>query len=252
MYNIHNGYPLPYYPNTPMYSLNDIYRSNHHPYYFGMPVFNPNVSYRWGCSYPCYSNEPTYNTEYFDQFNTQYPNFFDSSEYYSRSNFVQDPEGTTQTNIIDLIDYGPEPFVVNIDDATEQNNNFRTALWTGSYLQLTLMSIEVGSEIGLENHPNTDQFIRVESGKGLVRMGDNENNLNFEERISDDFAIIIPAGKWHNIINTGSKPLKVYSIYAPPNHPHSIVNKTKADSETAEEQQHSFINSDTNIKRNYW
>lgn len=130
-----------------------------------------------------------------------------------------------------LKDYGPEPYVVNIEDATLQNENFRTALWTGDNLQVTLMSIDVGEEIGLEIHPNVDQFIRIEEGKGLVKIGDCKDKLNFKEKISDDFAIMIPAGKWHNIINTGNKPLKLYSIYAPPEHPHGTIHKTKADEE---------------------
>ena len=131
-------------------------------------------------------------------------------------------------------DYGPQPFVVNIEEVTKQNNTFRTALWTGSHLQLTLMSIPVGGEIGLENHPNLDQFIRIEEGQGLVQMGDRKDFLNIQQRVSDDFAIIIPAGKWHNLINTGNKPIKLYSIYAPPEHPRGTVHLTKADSDAAE------------------
>ena len=91
------------------------------------------------------------------------------------------------------------------------------------------MSIDVGEEIGVEMHPTTDQFLRVEEGQGIVRMGRNENQFDFEEDVYDDYAILVPAGKWHNIINTGDKPLKIYSIYAPPHHPHGTVQKTKAD-----------------------
>lgn len=133
-----------------------------------------------------------------------------------------------------LKDYGPEPFVINIDQATKQNNTFRTALWTGNHLQLTLMSIRVGEDIGLENHPNLDQFIRIEQGQGLVKMGQSKDNLDFQRRVSGDYAIIIPAGTWHNIINTGNRPLKLYSIYAPPQHPKGTVHKTKADAMAAE------------------
>ncbi|NGX94373.1 MAG: cupin domain-containing protein, partial [Candidatus Afipia apatlaquensis] len=88
--------------------------------------------------------------------------------------------------------------------------------------------------IGLEIHPNVDQFIRVEDGQGLVRMGKNKDRLNFQANVSDEFAIMIPAGTWHNVINTGNKPLKVYSIYAPPQHPHSTVHETKAEAEAEE------------------
>ena len=128
-------------------------------------------------------------------------------------------------------DYGPEPFVVNIEKVTKENDTFRTALWTGEHLQLTLMSIPVGESIGLEIHPDTDQFIRLEQGEGLVQMGVNRNNLNFQRRIGRDFAFIIPAGTWHNLINVGNEPLKLYSIYAPPKHPRGTVHVTKADAE---------------------
>lgn len=131
-------------------------------------------------------------------------------------------------------DYGLEPFVINIDKATEENNTFRTTLWTGNNLQLTLMSINVGEDIGLEVHSTGDQFIRIEEGQGLVKMGDSKDNLDFEKKVYDDDAIVIPAGKWHNVINTGDMPLKLYAIYAPPEHPRDTVHKTKADAEAAE------------------
>jgi mannose-6-phosphate isomerase-like protein (cupin superfamily) len=132
---------------------------------------------------------------------------------------------------IDLRDYGPEPFVVNIEDAAEQNRTFRTALWTGNHLQLTLMSINVGEDIGLEVHPNTDQFLRIEEGYGLVMMGDNRDNLYYQRRVCGNYGIFVPAGTWHNLINIGSKPIKLYSIYAPPAHPHGTIHKTKEDEE---------------------
>ncbi|HBD86020.1 MAG TPA: cupin domain-containing protein, partial [Clostridiales bacterium] len=75
-----------------------------------------------------------------------------------------------------LTDYGPEPFAINIEQATKQNNAFRTALWTGNHLQLTLMSISPGEDIGLENHPDNDQFLRIEQGRGLVKMGESKDN----------------------------------------------------------------------------
>ncbi|SEW37321.1 cupin domain-containing protein [[Clostridium] fimetarium] len=132
-------------------------------------------------------------------------------------------------------DYGPKPLVFNINEATKQNNNYRTTIWTGYHLQITLMSIKVGEDIGLESHPNLDQFIRIEQGQGTVLMGDRKNSLNFRAKVYDEYAIVIPAGKWHNLINTGSVPLKLYSIYAPPQHPRGTVHKTKADAEAAEE-----------------
>ncbi|SFG14757.1 Mannose-6-phosphate isomerase, cupin superfamily [Halobacillus alkaliphilus] len=136
---------------------------------------------------------------------------------------------------IQLKDYGPNPFVVDINKATNQNKTFRTALWTGDHLQLTLMSIKPGEDIGLERHPNLDQFLRVEQGQGFVQMGNRKNNLTFTRNVMDDSAIIIPAGTWHNLTNTGNTPLKLYSIYAPPNHPFGTVHTTKAEAIAAED-----------------
>lgn len=125
-------------------------------------------------------------------------------------------------------DYGRKPFVVNINEATKQNNTYRTALWTGNNLQVTLVSLNVGEDIGLEIHPNIDQFLRIEQGQGVVQMGNRRDNLNFVQKVYDDFAILIPAGTWHNLTNTGNIPLKLYSIYAPPQHPYGTVHLTKA------------------------
>lgn len=131
-------------------------------------------------------------------------------------------------------DMGPNPFVVNIEQVTEANDAFRAALWTGRHLQLTLMSIGVGEEIGLEMHPNLDQFLRIEEGQGIVKMGSSRDRLDFELFVREDYAIFVPAGAWHNLINTGSVPIKLYSIYAPPQHPHGTVHFTKAEAEAAE------------------
>ncbi|WP_188206479.1 cupin domain-containing protein [Alkalibacillus aidingensis] len=124
-------------------------------------------------------------------------------------------------------DYGTNPYVVDIAGITKQNNTFRTALWTGEYLQLTLMSIDVGEDIGLELHPDLDQFLRVEQGHGLVQMGDSEHNLDFQAEVRPGYAIFVPAGKWHNLTNLSNVPLKLYSIYAPPEHPYGTVHETK-------------------------
>jgi mannose-6-phosphate isomerase-like protein (cupin superfamily) len=157
-----------------------------------------------------------YPSPYFDNQPSYYPDF--SDQFVNHYNHGAG---------IELKDYGPEPFAVNIEEATKQNNNYRTALWTGGHLQLTLMSIKVDGDIGLEIHPNVDQFIRIEEGQGIVQMGSSKNNLNFQRNVYDNFAIFIPAGTWHNLINTGDKPIKLYSIYAPPQHPHGTVHKTK-------------------------
>lgn len=140
----------------------------------------------------------------------------------------------SQRNHIVLKDNGGQPFVVDIEQATEQNNTYRTALWTGEHLQVTLMSIPVGDDIGLEVHPTTDQFLRIEEGHGLVRMGEMKDKLDFEQRVDDNYAIMIPAGTWHNVINIGYKPLKLYAIYAPPEHPFGTVHQTKAIAMAAE------------------
>jgi len=126
-----------------------------------------------------------------------------------------------------LKDYGPKPFVVDIEEATKQNKNYRTALWTGSNMQVTVMSLQVGEDIGLELHPDVDQFLRIEQGQGVVKMGPSKDNLNFQSNVYEDFAILVPAGTWHNLTNTGNEPLKLYTIYAPPNHPFGTVHVTK-------------------------
>ncbi|RSL30393.1 cupin domain-containing protein [Salibacterium salarium] len=158
----------------------------------------------------------------------------DEIEHAERFHFLS----SNEKNNVELKDYGAEPFVVNIDEATKQNDTFRTALWTGENLQVTLMSIGVGEDIGLEVHPTVDQFLRIEQGQGLVQMGDSEDQLDFEKNVSDDYAIMVPAGKWHNLTNTGRKPLKLYTIYAPPEHPFGTVHETKADAMAAEENNH--------------
>jgi mannose-6-phosphate isomerase-like protein (cupin superfamily) len=134
---------------------------------------------------------------------------------------------------VELKDYGGKPFVINIERAAERNRNYRTALWTGKHLQVTLMSIPVGGDIGLEVHPHVDQFIRIEQGQGLVQMGERRDRLHFSRRVSDGDAIMIPAGTWHNVTNTGRVPLKLYSIYAPPEHPFGTVHRTKAEAMAA-------------------
>ncbi|PKM95183.1 MAG: cupin domain-containing protein [Firmicutes bacterium HGW-Firmicutes-1] len=179
-------------------------------------MYNDSIMY----PYPYDVTPPIYDLEFSKQYTNQYIPCSHISEDHC---FIQ------------LMDYGPEPFVINIDAATKQNDTFRTALWTGSHLQLTLMSINVGEDIGLEIHPNLDQFLRIEEGQGIVKMGDRKNRLYFQEKVYDGFAFIIPAGKWHNLINTGNKPLKLYSIYAPPQHPRGTVHETKAIAEAAEE-----------------
>lgn len=146
-------------------------------------------------------------------------------------------EQTVEISELEYRDFGNDPFVFNIEDYTKQNDTYRTTLWTGEYMQLTVMSILPGEDIGLEVHDDHDQFIRVEEGEGLVQMGDTEDNLSFEEHVKDDFAIMIPAGKWHNVTNTSDKPLKLYSIYAPKEHNYNTVHKTREEA-MADEHNH--------------
>lgn len=131
----------------------------------------------------------------------------------------------------EIRDYGATPFIFNIQHATAMNQSFRTVLWTGSDLQLTLMNIPVRSSIGVEMHPNVDQFIRIESGNAKVYIGRDKDSLQEVARADGRYAILIPAGTWHNIVNIGNRPLKLYSIYAPPQHHFGAIHKTKADAE---------------------
>lgn len=130
-----------------------------------------------------------------------------------------------------LKDFGPNPFIINIDRAAMRNGNYRTALWTGKHLQVTLMSIPPNGDIGLEIHPDTDQFIKIEEGTGVAFMGNSPERMNLKSRIGAGDAVFVPAGTWHNIVNIGSRPLKIYTVYAPPHHPHGTVQRTKADAE---------------------
>lgn len=126
-------------------------------------------------------------------------------------------------------DNGKQPYVVNVEELTLSNDNFRTTAWTGQYMQMTVMSIQPGDDIGAEVHEDHDQFLRIEQGKAKVLMGDSQDDISFEATAEDDYAIFVPAGKWHNIVNTGDEPLKLYSIYAPVEHPFGTVHKTKVD-----------------------
>ena len=126
-------------------------------------------------------------------------------------------------------DYGGELFIFPIDHAAGMNENFRTTLWTGRDLQLTLMSIPVRGEIGAEMHPDVEQFICVVSGRAKVYSGGCPNHLGEEAYIDEGYAILVPAGTWHNVVNVGGRPLKLYSLYAPPQHPVGTVHPTKED-----------------------
>jgi mannose-6-phosphate isomerase-like protein (cupin superfamily) len=126
----------------------------------------------------------------------------------------------------------------DIEKATLDNSTFRTVLFTGTQTQLTVMHLQAGEEIGLEAHGDTDQFIRVEEGRARVTMGTTKDAVDEEHELEDDWAVIIPAGVWHNVINTGDGPLKLYSLYSPPEHPDGTVHATKAEADAAEAAEH--------------
>lgn len=114
-------------------------------------------------------------------------------------------------------------YILNIEKETKENTDYRRVLYTTKQSQLVLMSIEPGDEIGEETHKGHDQFIRFEEGEAEVIID------GVTHKVQDDFAVVIPAGACHNVVNTGSTPLKLYSIYMPPEHKHGVVHKTKAD-----------------------
>lgn len=129
-------------------------------------------------------------------------------------------------------------WVDDIEKATVENDTFRTALYTGTQLQLTVMSLKPGEEIGVEMHDHLDQFIRVEQGRATVTFGPSKDEIAETHEVEDDWAIIIPGGTWHNVINKGDGDLKLYSIYAPPEHPEGTVHATKAEADAAEAEHH--------------
>jgi len=124
-------------------------------------------------------------------------------------------------------------YVNNIEKDTLENENFRKVLNTAKYSQLVVMSLLPGEEIGNEVHPDVDQFIRVEQGGGKAVLNNSD-----EYELGEDFAIVIPAGTWHNIINTSDSKMKLYTVYTPPNHPEGTIHKTKAEADKAEEEEH--------------
>ena len=132
-------------------------------------------------------------------------------------------------------DIGPKPQSFDLENATLDNENYRTVAWTGKYLQLTLMSIPVGEDVGLEAHPDTDQFLRLDGGRGRVQMGPAKDQLDFEQEVSDGWAIFVPAGTWHNVTNIGDEPMQLYTVYAPVHHAAGIVQATAEDAEADEE-----------------
>lgn len=129
-------------------------------------------------------------------------------------------------------------WVGDIEQQTLDNATFRTVLFTGEHTQLTVMRIAPGEDIGREAHPDRDQFLRIEQGKARIELGATEDAIDETYDVEDDWAAIVPAGVWHNVVNTGDGDLKVYSLYSPPEHPDGTVHRTKAEAEEAERAQH--------------
>jgi len=147
-----------------------------------------------------------------------------------------------ETEIVHSINYnedlGGKPWVLDVENATLANDNYRVANWTGQYMQLVFMTLKPGEVIDLEMHDGHDQFIRIEQGEARVLMGETEDNLSFDEMVSDDWAILIPAGYWHKIENVGSTDLKVYTLYGPAEHQMGTIHKTHAEAEEAHDHEH--------------
>jgi mannose-6-phosphate isomerase-like protein (cupin superfamily) len=127
-------------------------------------------------------------------------------------------------------------WVGEIEDVTNANTTFRTVVFTGEHLQLTVMSLAAGENIGWEMHDNLDQFLRIESGTGTLKLGRSAEEVAEEHAVSGDWAMIVPAGTWHDVVNEGASELKLYSVYAPPDHPPGTVHVTKADAQAAEDE----------------
>ncbi|HEX9864919.1 MAG TPA: cupin domain-containing protein [Acidimicrobiia bacterium] len=126
-----------------------------------------------------------------------------------------------------------------LDDMTKitlDNTNFRTVVFTGGHTQLTLMSLAPGEEIGWEAHDHLDQFLRLEQGSARVELGKTEDGVDETHEVEDDWAFIVPAGVWHNVVNIGEDAVKLYSLYSPPEHPDGTVHVTKAEADAAEDQ----------------
>jgi mannose-6-phosphate isomerase-like protein (cupin superfamily) len=125
-------------------------------------------------------------------------------------------------------------WTADIEALTLENPNFRSVVYTGTHTQLTVMRLLPGGEIGWEAHDHLDQFLRIEQGEGRLELGRTKDTVDETHEVKDDWAVIVPAGIWHNVVNTGSADLKLYSLYSPPEHPDGTVHPTKADADAAE------------------
>jgi mannose-6-phosphate isomerase-like protein (cupin superfamily) len=129
-------------------------------------------------------------------------------------------------------------WVGDIERETLDNTTFRTVVFTGEHTQLTVMRLAAGEDIGREAHHDRDQFLRIEQGQARIELGRTEAAIDETHEVADDWAVIVPAGVWHNVVNTGNGELKLYSLYSPPEHPDGTVHATKADAMEAEQAHH--------------
>jgi len=129
-------------------------------------------------------------------------------------------------------------WVGDIEQKTLDNTTFRTVVFTGEHTQLTVMRLAPGEDIGREAHDDRDQFLRIEQGQARVELGRTADSIDETHEAAEDWAVIVPAGIWHNVVNTGDGDLKLYSLYSPPEHPDGTVHETKAEAEAAEREHH--------------
>jgi mannose-6-phosphate isomerase-like protein (cupin superfamily) len=122
----------------------------------------------------------------------------------------------------------PEPFVGNVDQLAQQNNDFRRVLHTGEHTQLVLMSLRPGESIGVETHPSTDQCLFIVQGRGRVVLGGRRSH------VSERSVVCVPAGVEHDVVNTGDIPMKLFTMYGPPQHPEGTIHHTRAEAARAE------------------
>jgi mannose-6-phosphate isomerase-like protein (cupin superfamily) len=125
-------------------------------------------------------------------------------------------------------------WVGHIESVTLDNDAFRRVLFTGDHTQLTVMHLAPGEDIGREVHPDRDQFLRLEQGRARLELGRTRDSVDETYDVEEDWAFIVPAGTWHNVVNTGDGDLRLYSLYSPPEHPDGTVHATKRDAEEAE------------------
>lgn len=124
-------------------------------------------------------------------------------------------------------------WVGDIEAVTRGNGDFRRVVFTGSHTQLTVMRLAPGEDIGREVHLHLDQFLRIEQGRGRLELGTAEDRVDEAHDVGGDWASIVPAGVWHNVVNTGDGDLRLYSLYSPPEHPEGTIHRTKRDAEQA-------------------